>query len=172
MSHCGSRACGSKSCGSKSCGSGALWLKALWLKGFVAQGPVAQRPVAQRPVAQGLCGSRALWLRGFVAQGPAAQRLCLSLTRLNVNSLIFFFLRNSSETRFSIFFCGGGRWGLVLIAPHVIQELYCPVLSIIVRTEQFYNTSCVSTADQNLLLDCLIVFCLVFSKILLYSVHL
>ena len=43
--------------------------------------------------------------------------------------------------------------GVVLIAPHVIQELYCPVLSIIVRTEQFYNTSCVSTADQNLLLD-------------------
>ena len=62
--------------------------------------------MAQGPAAQGLCGSRALWLKDFVAQrpvaqgqvaqgpvaqGPVAQRLCLSLTRLNVNSLIFFF---------------------------------------------------------------------------------
>ena len=37
---------------------------------------------------------------------------------------------------------GGGR--VVLIAPHVIQEFYCPGLLIIVWTEQFYNTSCIS----------------------------
>ena len=33
---------------------------------------------------------------------------------------------------------------VVLIAPHVIQEFYCPGLLIIVWTEQFYNTSCIS----------------------------
>ena len=37
---------------------------------------------------------------------------------------------------------GGGR--VVLIAPHVIQEFYCPGLLINVWTEQFYNTSCIS----------------------------
>ena len=93
-------------------------------------------------MAQGLCGSRA-----------CGSKALLELDTFECKLFNFFFLRNSSETRFSIFFCGGGRWGLVLIAPHVIQEFYCPVLSIIVRTEQFYNTSFVSTADQNLLLD-------------------
>ena len=68
----------------------------------------------------------------------------LSKHRLNIAPLRIGKHRIAKKSEHRRLLVEGGGGGGVLIAPHVIQEFYCPGLLIIVWTEQFYNTSCIS----------------------------